>query len=88
MCIKPREFLVFVMKNVLTILYSRRSQCDDSTCYPLAVTQHVVFINIWSMTQVVFVFGSLTDTASISMHMCRLNFVQIVRKVFPTPLSM
>ena len=33
MCIKkPREFLVFVMKNVLTILYSRRSQCDDFTC--------------------------------------------------------
>ena len=27
-----------------------------------------------------------TDTASYFIHMCRLNFVQIVRKVFSIPL--
>ena len=38
MCIKkPRDFLVFVMRNVLTILYSRRSQCDDFTCTRLLI---------------------------------------------------
>ena len=33
-----------------------------------------------------FGFSSLTDTASYFIHMCRLNFVQIVRKVFSIPL--
>jgi len=51
----------------------------------LLLAQHVLFINIWSMTQAVLSSAPSLTTASISIHMCRLNFVQIVRKVFPHP---
>ena len=38
------------------------------------------------MTQDVLSSAPSLTTASISIHMCRLNFVQIVRKVFSIPL--
>ena len=81
---KPRESC-FCYEIYTEYSVSMRSQCEPQ--YPPAITQHLMFTkhpNIWSMIQAVLLSSPLTRL-HIS-YTCKLNFVQIVRKVFSIPL--
>ena len=82
---KPRESC-FCYEIYTEYSVSMRSQCEPQ--YPPAITQHLMFTkhpNIWSMIQTVLLSSPLTRL-HISYTCVKINFVQIVRKVFSLPL--